>query len=61
MMVKNTWYVAAWSSEVKATAAPLARVFLDEPVVLYRDSQGKVVALRDQCPHRQLPPSLSGA
>lgn len=56
MMVYNTWYVAAWSSEV--TETPLGRIFLGEPVVLYRDSQGDIVALRDQCPHRQLPLSL---
>lgn len=56
MMMYNTWYVAAWSSEVGET--PLGRVFLNEPVVLYRDTQGQVVALRDQCPHRKLPLSL---
>ncbi len=56
MLVTHTWYVAAWSSEV--CDEPLARVILNEPVVLYRDTQGKAVALRDQCPHRKLPLSL---
>ncbi len=56
MMIRNTWYVAAWSSEVGEQ--PLARVILNEPVVLYRDSQGRAAALRDQCPHRKLPLSL---
>jgi phenylpropionate dioxygenase-like ring-hydroxylating dioxygenase large terminal subunit len=54
--VRNNWYVAAWSDEVSRT--PLARVFLGEPVVLYRTTDGTPVALRDQCPHRKLPLSL---
>ena len=54
--VRNAWYAAGWSDEV--SRQPLARVFLGEPVVLYRTESGKPVALRDQCPHRKLPLSL---
>lgn len=32
--VRNCWYAAAWNHEVGRE--PLARTFLDEPVVLYR-------------------------
>lgn len=54
MFLKNCWYVAAWSSEVQA-GRPLARMLLDIPVVLWRDSQDRVVALEDRCCHRGAP------
>ena len=54
--LKNRWYVAALSTEIDAR--PLARTLLGEPVVLYRDSAGAVVALEDRCVHRQAPLSL---
>ena len=51
--VKNAWYVAGWSSEF---ADELRRVtLLEENVVMFRHSKGKVVAMEDLCPHRQLP------
>ncbi len=52
--LRNCWQVAAFSSEVGH--AILARRFLDEPVVLYRTSEGTVTALADRCAHRMLPP-----
>jgi phenylpropionate dioxygenase-like ring-hydroxylating dioxygenase large terminal subunit len=51
--LRNSWYVAAWDREV--TRAPLARTFLDEPVVLFRTEAGAAVALEDRCCHRHLP------
>jgi phenylpropionate dioxygenase-like ring-hydroxylating dioxygenase large terminal subunit len=56
MYVRNGWYVAAWGEEVGA--APLARTFLDEPVVLFRTGAGEAVALEDRCCHRGLPLSM---
>jgi phenylpropionate dioxygenase-like ring-hydroxylating dioxygenase large terminal subunit len=56
MYLKNAWYVAAWDREVGR--APLARTFLDEPVVLYRKADGAPVALEDRCCHRHLPLSM---
>jgi phenylpropionate dioxygenase-like ring-hydroxylating dioxygenase large terminal subunit len=50
---QNAWYQAAWSHEVKN--APLARTFLNEPVVLFRDAAGKARALEDRCCHRATP------
>ncbi|HVO89468.1 MAG TPA: aromatic ring-hydroxylating dioxygenase subunit alpha [Casimicrobiaceae bacterium] len=55
--VRNAWYVAAYADELSA-GQPLACGVLDEPVVLYRDSAGRPVALEDRCVHRSLPLSL---
>jgi len=57
MFIKNCWYVAAWDMEVPADGM-LPRTLLDEPVLLYRDTQGRVVALEDRCCHRAAPLSL---
>lgn len=54
--VRNSWYVAAWSTEVKDR--PLGRKILDQPLVVYRLNDGSVAALEDRCPHRYLPLSL---
>lgn len=54
--VVNSWYVAAWPEEV--TRAPLRRVILGRPVLLYRRQDGGAVALPDACPHRFVPLSL---
>ena len=56
MFIRNSWYTAAWAHEVGET--PLARRILNEPVVLFRDRDGTVAALRDSCCHRGAP--LSG-
>jgi vanillate O-demethylase monooxygenase subunit len=52
----NAWYAAAWSREVKHELA--ARTICEKDVVLYRRSDGAVVALEDACWHRLLPLSL---
>jgi len=56
MFILNAWYIAAWAHEVGAQ--PLARRICDEPVVLFRDAQGKAGALTDRCCHRGAPLSL---
>ena len=43
MYLHNAWYTAGWSNEF--TSKPMARTFLDEPVVLYRAENGSLVAL----------------
>ncbi|MES3636612.1 aromatic ring-hydroxylating dioxygenase subunit alpha [Mycobacterium intracellulare] len=50
---RNRWYVAAHSDEVNREL--LSRWLLDEPVCLYRKSDGSPVALVDRCIHRQMP------
>src|SRR5690349_16465918 len=56
MLVKNSWYVAAFSDEVQGKL--LARTILGTPVVMYRRSDDAVVALEDRCAHRRLPLSF---
>jgi len=56
MLLKNAWYVAAWSDEI--SQKPLARRIVNEPIVLYRDQSGVAAALFDSCCHRGLPLSL---
>jgi len=53
MYLHDAWYVAGWADEFGT--APLRRVFLDEPVVLYRPRDGTIAALADRCPHRLVP------
>ncbi len=56
MYLKNCWYVAAWSDEVGDEL--FERTLLNTPVLLYRDSEGRVVALDNRCAHRAAPLSL---
>jgi phenylpropionate dioxygenase-like ring-hydroxylating dioxygenase large terminal subunit len=53
MFIRNCWYVAAFAEEVGSK--PLARTIVGDPVVLFRMSNGSVVALEDRCCHRGLP------
>ncbi len=55
---RNHWYVATWSDELN-NETPLERWILGEPVALYRDEQGRPVALEGRCPHRNYPLALS--
>jgi vanillate O-demethylase monooxygenase subunit len=54
--VRNAWYVAAWDHELSRSM--LRRIVLEEPVVLFRTTDGKPVALEDRCCHRQAPLSM---
>jgi phenylpropionate dioxygenase-like ring-hydroxylating dioxygenase large terminal subunit len=51
--VLDCWYAAALSGEVEH--ALLKRTIAAEQLVMYRTAAGKVVALRDRCPHRLAP------
>ena len=53
----NSWYVAAWNHEL-IDGTKLARTILERPIVLYRGTSGKVVALDDRCCHRAAPLSM---
>lgn len=53
MFLRNHWYVAALAEEVNRT--PLGRIFLNEPVVLFRAENGEAIALEDRCSHRNYP------
>ena len=50
----NTWYVAAWDSEVSAGQL-FHRTLLNLPVLMFRDENGTANAMLDRCPHRFVP------
>lgn len=50
------WYIACSSRDLGTR--PLSRVIAGVPVVLFRDRDGRVGALLDRCPHRNVPLSL---
>ena len=56
-VVRNEWYVVAFSHEVDATR-PLLRHCCGDRIVLFRTADGAPVALHDRCPHRGSPLSL---
>lgn len=49
----DQWYVAGMSRELGDQ--PLARTFLNQPVVLFRTANGQAAALEDRCCHKALP------
>ena len=53
MFLRNAWYCAGFSGELGQT--PIGRVFLNEPVVMFRTMNGTPVALEDRCCHRRAP------
>ena len=53
MFLRNGWYAAIWSDDLKDR--PVARTFLNERVVLFRNASGRVAALEDCCCHRAAP------
>jgi len=53
MYLKNGWYAAAWSHELKEK--PLGRTYLEQKVVLFRTQDGVAAALEDKCCHRAAP------
>jgi len=55
--VRNAWYVAVWSHEIK-TETPFAMAILGERVVIWRTASGALHALEDRCVHRLAPMSL---
>src|SRR3546814_20723648 len=48
-----SWYAVAWSDEVGDQ--PFGRKVIEEPLALYRTSDGTPHVLRDMCPHRFAP------
>ncbi|HSV45598.1 MAG TPA: aromatic ring-hydroxylating dioxygenase subunit alpha [Ramlibacter sp.] len=53
----DAWYVAAMHDELMPGEL-LARTFLGQPMVLFRDAVGQPRALADRCPHRMAPLSM---
>ncbi|MCX7361910.1 MAG: aromatic ring-hydroxylating dioxygenase subunit alpha [Alphaproteobacteria bacterium] len=57
MWVQDAWYVAAWTHEIEPGRIH-ARTIIDQPLALYRTTDGAVVAFEDRCCHRFAPLSL---
>ena len=53
MFLRNAWYVAGWEDDFDRELKQIK--VLGEKVVIYRQRDGKPVALKDACPHRKLP------
>jgi phenylpropionate dioxygenase-like ring-hydroxylating dioxygenase large terminal subunit len=53
-LLKNIWYYAAPGESLKP-GQTVAKVMLNEPVLIGRDKHGKVFAVRDICPHQGVP------
>ncbi len=53
-LLRNHWYVAAQSSDLRGQQ-PVRRVVFELPLVLWRDSKGKPAVLLDRCCHRNTP------
>src|SRR3546814_16079782 len=51
--LRNTWYAVAWSYEVGDQQ--FGRKVIEEPLALYRTSDGTLNVLRVMCPHRFAP------
>lgn len=51
--LRNAWYVAGWAEDLGEE--PVARIFLEEPVALFRDEDGVAHAIGGRCPHRFAP------
>jgi phenylpropionate dioxygenase-like ring-hydroxylating dioxygenase large terminal subunit len=56
MFLRNGWYAAQWSHELKDR--PIGRTILGDKVVLFRNSNNQVAALEDRCCHRAAPLSM---
>ncbi len=56
MYTKNCWYVACTPDEF--AEKPLGRQICGERIAFYRNTDGKVGAVEDFCPHRGAPLSL---
>lgn len=52
--LRNLWYMAAFAAGLKPGGLK-RQILLGEPVMLGRTRDGRVLALRDICPHRGVP------
>ena len=57
MFLRNCWYAAGWSRDF-ASAVLTPATILNEPIVIYRQTNGAAVALQDRCCHRFAPLSM---
>ena len=55
--LKNYWYPLALTSEISGSK-PYKITLLGDPLVLFRNNDGRVICLHDSCPHQGAPLSL---
>lgn len=53
-ILRNVWYVGGLTADVPK-AGMKSVLMLGEPVLLFRDEEGQVHAMKDICPHRGIP------
>lgn len=53
-LIKNYWYVAARSTDLKKRK-PVKAVIMELPIVLWKNSKGDIAAMIDRCNHRNAP------
>ena len=58
-LVRNAWYIGAWSHELDE--GPIARKIMGQDLVLFRSGDGAAAALEDRCCHRGVKLSLGKA
>jgi len=58
MFLSNSWYVIGWSHDVQVNGKPLGAVVIGQPIVVWRDQDGSLLAAENRCPHRHAPLSL---
>ena len=54
MFIKDIWYGAAWGGDVEP-GKPVPLTIAGQPIVVYRTTNGRAVALEDRCSHRCAP------
>ncbi len=52
--LRNTWYVAMWAEDLEPGQLT-SRTICDEPIAVFRKSDGTPAAIADQCAHRFAP------
>jgi phenylpropionate dioxygenase-like ring-hydroxylating dioxygenase large terminal subunit len=55
--IRNCWYMVAWDHEIPPHGL-FSRTVIGEPLLLFRKSDGEIVALEDRCCHRLAPLSM---
>lgn len=55
--LRNTWYVALWADELPAGKL-VSQTMLGDPVLLFRQENGKPAAIIDRCSHSFAPLSM---
>lgn len=54
--LRNSWYCAGWAKNL--TDKPIGIKICNDPIVLFRTSDGSVAAVDGRCPHRFAPLSI---